>query len=531
MIYYFYNEKNKHHYSDTDVVNLGLVGEYNAKPIQILFDDVYKLKNQSTFILELISNVKEGITNYFVFLADIYNYDDTIDPKDIQFIIDKLNEIGIVIPDKNFMYSTGSKEYARDFKDVMLEGTLISPDDNNIIKTQIDLERDIVYKPGFSSGSKWRNKYNNVKQIFAGDNNPTEFAIIQPDNSELYNNCHEFRFFVLDDEIVGVTVNKNHIFNKIKAKIKDGYAKININLINFIKNIMNRIKDKWENYFYARVDVIVKCDKKDPLNVLFDDTKIQVYLNEIEPLGSGLKDKCLDVTDNSFTKSGLINGEKSEIYKKLTDKLKTISTTHLEERKDEINTKYWEGVLEEKMQKLYNDSPHSWYKKINDKLIHYAKSKEIVKSYPIHVKIDKLNIKNIPLLKKTITRYNINRPINANNDTILYKGILTNDKDILSVLFAHDNIILNNVNKNNNYTILHQAIMYRKYNSLNYIINYINTHYIDKNKYSNIMEIKDKHYNKTPIELANFRNIDKQYIDKLIKIQEKFEDINTEKKN
>ncbi|GAG15393.1 unnamed protein product [marine sediment metagenome] len=120
-----------------------------------------------------------------------------------------------------------------------------------------------------------------------------DYTIVQK-YSRLYNYCHEFKFSVLNDKIICIdTTPARHKDPLITINYEN---EINPYLLQYVRYVIGIIKRKWPNYFYVRIDIMVDCI--DPDAVLYRFPKI--YLNEIEPLGSGLKAFCLNIEDNKI---------------------------------------------------------------------------------------------------------------------------------------------------------------------------------------------------------------------------------------
>jgi hypothetical protein len=140
-----------------------------------------------------------------------------------------------------------------------------------------------------------------------------DFAIIQP-LSEIYQHCNEWRFMVLNDKIIGMG---NQILNPGESikNYKDSKVNLPLNprIYKYIKDVVAKIKNEIStDYFFVRVDLIFDCENmlatqpKPELGeyfykfihekVLFNPRfSNKIYLNEIEPLGSGYKKQANQV--------------------------------------------------------------------------------------------------------------------------------------------------------------------------------------------------------------------------------------------
>lgn len=263
----------------------------------------------------------------------VYKRDSKHSPDEIKRKLEELQRYGTIIPEIDFMYSTGSKYYVvdPDLNKLMLQPTLTFPIDNNKIDVLPDGE--YILKKGFAS-SNFGNTYyegsgDKLVQAINIVNNKgmravkpsylklekekqefqlwratyheyivcDDYTIVQP-KSDLYANCHEFKFGVLDDKIICVTSDKH--FETINYE-----NEINPHILQFVRNIIDIVKRKWPKYFYVRIDIMVECNPADKDAILHDTgtgPAPAIYLNEIEPLGSGLKRLCNNIDDNKIKK-------------------------------------------------------------------------------------------------------------------------------------------------------------------------------------------------------------------------------------
>ncbi len=121
-----------------------------------------------------------------------------------------------------------------------------------------------------------------------------DYTIIQK-YTRLYGKCNEYKFSVLNDKIICVS--------SIPPSETINYEdEINPHILKFVMDVVEIIKRKWPNYFYVRIDIMIECNKRDPSAILYTSSDItpNMYLNEIEPLGSGLKRFCLNIESNKI---------------------------------------------------------------------------------------------------------------------------------------------------------------------------------------------------------------------------------------
>jgi len=137
-------------------------------------------------------------------------------------------------------------------------------------------------------------------------------AIIQK-YVDLYQRCSEYRFMVLWGKIIGVSYHTYKVFDK---KI----VTLNNRIYEFIHEIIDVLQKKYgDDYFFARIDIVTECndtrDNKHTSTTIFDkDFKGKIYLNEIEPLGSGAKTSAYPLFDDSKKCTGLVIKNEHHIY-------------------------------------------------------------------------------------------------------------------------------------------------------------------------------------------------------------------------
>jgi hypothetical protein len=337
-------------------------GHYSNSDIKFLINDLTNLpqlkiqKVKDNFLNDddkfqtFLKQLDNTTNNYFVFDSDVYQNICVSDPFEFKHNIIKLNisdfnkrildlqNYGKLIPSFEFMYSTGTKEYAAipEITNLMIPGTKIYPRDVNEIKN-LPTDKYII-KYGLSSSNfgveNLEGTGQDVIDNIQSNKNArkcSEFVIIQK-QSNLFTKCSEWRFMVLQDKIVALrptNTNFNLVHAIIKAyKVGADNKKLNSKIYYFIKNIVNLIKEKIsKDYFFARIDLVFECSKSgDVIDVLMDDVLSEnfsgnIYLNEIEPLGSGLKSEVfIGVTDNGQNAITLLDFPKT-VYNWISDAL------------------------------------------------------------------------------------------------------------------------------------------------------------------------------------------------------------------
>ena len=297
----------------------------------------------------------------------------SIGPKQLRDILKSYREKGVeTIPDIDFMHDVGTKEYVRHMKHFMLPETFVYPDDKDILEKSLIPDLTYVVKSGMtSSGQGVQSKVGSEVVKLLENYTPYSFRlrsshksiggddfildkdfdkynevendctsrifIIQPKNA-IYNRCHEFRFFVLRDKIIGVADPRGERVEKI---YKSGTI-LNKDIYDYIHKVISHISERYNNYLFMRVDIIMECgyfppeDLKDDysnwsfypgnipekslpprpenIDILFsdEDLKDKMWLNEIEPLGSGHKARS-PVTLYDTDKSAVVIYGKHEV--------------------------------------------------------------------------------------------------------------------------------------------------------------------------------------------------------------------------
>ena len=313
---YFIGKIDQHnHYSQYDITRIKeSFNKYPNIAIELvddfMFGDTDKYNN-------FIEQVKKTQNNFFIFNSDVYQnvciYG--LDITDLNHKIMSLKNYGVMIPPHEFMVSIGTKEYAiiPELVAMMIPGTIFYPRDSEIIKKLPD--NAYVLKYGLSSGNLGckdiqGNGESVLETINSNKTGPyknilcSNFIIIQP-HTNLFERCSEWRFFVLQDKIISLHATSKRIPSFYRGCMSAGGKKMNSRVYDFIKRVVNNIKEKIsKDYFFARIDLTLECSSVEPgevlsNNIFGDNFTGQIYLNEIEPLGSGKKmDVLLQIFDD-----------------------------------------------------------------------------------------------------------------------------------------------------------------------------------------------------------------------------------------
>lgn len=419
-VYCVINERTGRHYSLNDSESYqDKFTKWNTGIILQMFD-----KNKIDDLMkQVMSDKNNGFICFVIFSADPFNNICNLGENAPNILINKLIRLYTlctVIPDIDMLISIGSKSYVADkeFNDLMLPNTLTYPGNEEKIKN-LPLDHYIM-KQGYSGSASefysWqydsktnkqsfyrsfrtvlklselkpatgeeiyialKEKYETRKRIIEerrsskffdeSDTVPcNNFFIIQK-YSELFKNCHEFKFSVV--QVPVIDINKNVLkdsFGRIifkdeiicihtsNIRIISNFNKylsehgelppINQHIINFINNVVNIVKRKWRNYVYLRVDIICECDSENKYDVLFSQNsekdlfspKIyptekdvfspKIYLNEIEHLGSGLKNDCTTIDDKQINLHMYETNKYDQIYDNLVDNFMSIIDSKL----------------------------------------------------------------------------------------------------------------------------------------------------------------------------------------------------------
>ena len=271
--------------------------------------------NTETFLLgtKALDRAKSQYRKLVFFLPhDNYANEDRDKKQVIDNYLDTLQRYGDIIPSLSLIRYVASKYYARDFKDMMLDNTLIYPDDKNII-SKIP-QGDYAVKFGYSSGNmgvvivKNKNGMMIIESIEGVKKRINDFAIIQP-LFYLFGKCDEYRILVVNGKIeevyhgfISKTGNRNIKNGDFKANTYKFSANqnlyINPLIYSFVKNVYNRLLKilNTDNVVGLRIDIVVECSNI-PIgdyssNVLPDifnpEWKGKIYLNEIDTMASGV---------------------------------------------------------------------------------------------------------------------------------------------------------------------------------------------------------------------------------------------------
>jgi hypothetical protein len=144
------------------------------------------------------------------------------------------------------------------------------------------------------------------------------------------------RVFVVNDIIVGInfpTTGKTDTIAKIFKPMIDKEMVINHRFYNFLRNVIGTMKDVYPDYLFARIDIVADCPLKygeyDNLthDLFSSDYDGNIYLNEIEPLGSGKKaDAIIIVKDSMKDAVGTIQENKLFVDKICTNVYEALTT-------------------------------------------------------------------------------------------------------------------------------------------------------------------------------------------------------------
>lgn len=231
-----------------------------------------------------------------------------------KILLEEASKCSIFCPSNKFMYAAGSKEYSllQEFQSKMLPGTLIYPKDIDKI-ISLTSKGNYMVKAGLTSSSKGVEKLENadgfdiLSHIFK-QYNCNSIYIIQP-YSDIFARCGEIRLFVTKDKIIGFFTNdlfakeENRwdivkLIRENKLEVGNRY-KINPKITDFVENIIEDLNKNYPYYMWARIDIVVECKNcsRDSFFLKGYDCG-NVYLNEIEPLGSGYHINMFDVINN-----------------------------------------------------------------------------------------------------------------------------------------------------------------------------------------------------------------------------------------
>lgn len=397
FVYIFCHMMEGAHYSYIDAFTINeYLGENFDKRDEHVFivnDGFILIEEYFNMLLQNIESKKNKYNITFIFTEDLYQFicNNNISLKNLVDRLETLRKKGICLPSIHFMYSIGTKEYVRydSLKKLMLDGTLVYPYDMDKIR---HLENgDYYIKHGLSSSGKGNytlhgngkyltkildTKKEIIKHITNGeidkvkeirrsleneyklepeiigmlfDNRDicSDYAIIQR-FTDLFEKCYEWKFFVLKDKIIGLA-NNNRVSDITIELKKNEESTLNKNIFSFVKKVIDIINEIFSaEYFFARIDITITCynDDNKKSDDIFNDyifgnrNDFKIYLNEIEPLGCGLKDKaiCLYEKDDNVK---ITTGIKSCIYGIIGDEIARIAGLSRKNNMmvDELNTK------------------------------------------------------------------------------------------------------------------------------------------------------------------------------------------------
>lgn len=198
-----------------------------------------------------------------------------------------------IFPDPDLLYQIGTKLYALWMKEFMLD-TLVYPNDwQTIAKLQ---PSNVVIKPSLSSGNRGIqfedgiDGFTLLKKLEAYSPDLTNYTVpvlVQP-RYKPYGSCPEFRFFCENGRLRGV--NLPNPTSRFYAYTESGAPTLNPYLYAFLGRVWARVRQNYKRFVYLRIDVIVDCgESADPFADLVSAQERTMYLNEIEPVGSGHK--------------------------------------------------------------------------------------------------------------------------------------------------------------------------------------------------------------------------------------------------
>lgn len=218
-----------------------------------------------------------------------------------------LNQKVEMFPSPELLYLVGTKRYTEFpfIQERMIPGTLLYPKDRQqILELPAEFDDDdmmlkkYVVKFGVSGSGKgvvsfWNEKYSkylrNGRTLieFLEKKRPKaycvgDFAIIQPYFPQ-FEHHPELRFFVVGGEIVGLVLTHTPKFYQsyLIGKILDPRIE------DFLGEIWNFFAERFEMTM-LRIDLVVSNPSK---TVLVDLGDSEIYINEVETIGSGLKAK------------------------------------------------------------------------------------------------------------------------------------------------------------------------------------------------------------------------------------------------
>lgn len=345
VLYKWNNEsENKTEHSIDDLstqLSKFISGDYNDKTLLVAYD----LWQQVCKYLDYNED-REYVPQPNRWFSESYHAY-SVGPQNLRNALNDLVKTEVrVLPNIDFMHDVGTKVYARHMKHFMLPNTYIYPDDNDQFselkddKTYIvkagttSSSRGILYITGSSMKKKFRRS--NIKldkaidELSGTTDCQDRIYIIQPYN-EIYEYCHEFRFMVLRDKIIGLADPREYRYNNELKITRDNV--LNKHIYEFLQKVIFHVSDKYTDYLYMRIDVIIECgsrgvkhdeygqdlpSKPNDIDIIFttDSLAGKIWLNEIEPLGSGHKSRnpilFYDTGKEALIKE--VNGSENDIF-------------------------------------------------------------------------------------------------------------------------------------------------------------------------------------------------------------------------
>jgi len=214
--------------------------------------------------------------------------------------------------------------------DVFDEGDNVTCNDFFIIQKYTDLFQhchefkfSVVQFPIINNSSNNSSNANNVSSNSSnvnGNNNAN--------NSNVNNSNNRVQY---EDKIVCIYTSNIQSISSTKKYITelDELPPINQNIIDFVYRVVDIVKTKWRNYTYLRVDIVCECDPDNKYDILFSQQKVNIYLNEIEHLGSGVKGKCSPIHDKQINIYSYETNEYGYVYDNITSTFMSIIDSKL----------------------------------------------------------------------------------------------------------------------------------------------------------------------------------------------------------
>ena len=122
----------------------------------------------------------------------------------------------------------------------------------------------------------------------------------------MFTDCIEFRFFIFDGIIKGIYWVELRFMKLEWINVEEKTIKVNKTLLDFVNKIIEKTEKLWGRQAFLRIDVYAQCPKrtdkdaskgilqlfkseKDIIEIPDHGENFNIYLNEIEHMGSGLK--------------------------------------------------------------------------------------------------------------------------------------------------------------------------------------------------------------------------------------------------